>query len=625
MANRPGSRPVWRTAVFWFILAIPAILALYVVLVFSTLADASGQEMSYPAFAKRLEARRIESATLLNVDRRVLFSSEGGQYWVSLPSDTARERFLDASVDQQLALDIDQQGFKTLILPATQYLVHSLLVGCILILTFLLARSGSGLKARGSRKPRRPSVTFADMAGNEEAVAEVREVRDYLRHPERLRAIGAEAPRGILLAGPPGTGKTLLARAIAGEAGVPFFSASGTEFVEMYQGVGAARVRELFAQVRRSAPAILFIDELDAAGRTRAAGDTTGREERDQTLNQLLVEMDGFDRFSTVVLIGATNRPDVLDPALLRRGRFDRQVVVDLPDRVGRLAILKIHAKGKRLDSTVNLEELAAQTPGLSGADLASAMNEAALLAARRGTSEIGPSELEEAVDRVIAGNERTRVLSAEEKRVVAYHEAGHCVVGWALPGSHPVTKVSIVSRGKNIGLSRAVPDEERFLTTRNELLGRMAVRLGGMAAEELVLGESTSGSKEDLFEVTEIAREMVCELGMSESLGRLSLGRSLGTQFIGGEVHEADYSEQVAAEVDREMRRLADEAFAVATEVLTLNRGVLDSVATALVERETLRAPDLADFAAAVVVRQAAYRPGDGARVPSRLAIGST
>ncbi len=623
MANRPGSRPIWRSAAFWFILAIPAILGLYVVLVFSTLADASGQEMSYPAFAKRLEARRIESANLLNVDRRVLFRSEGKEYWVSLPSDSARERFLDASVDQQLTLDIDQQGFKTLILPATQYLIPSLLVGCILILTFLLTRSGSGLKASASRKPKRPSVTFANMAGNEEAVAEVREVRDYLKHPERLKAIGAEAPRGILLAGPPGTGKTLLARAIAGEAGVPFFSASGTEFVEMYQGVGAARVRELFAQVRRNAPAILFIDELDAAGRTRAAGDTTGREERDQTLNQLLVEMDGFDRFSAVVLIGATNRPDVLDPALLRRGRFDRQVVVDLPDRAGRLAILKIHAKGKRLDPTVSLEELAAHTPGLSGADLASAMNEAALLSARRGTSEIGPAELEEAVDRVIAGNERTRVLSAEEKRVVAYHEAGHTVVGWTVPGGSPVNKVSIVSRGKNVGLTRVVPDEERFLTTKNELLGRMAVRLGGMAAEELVLAEHTSSSKEDLIEATEIARQMVCELGMSESLGRLSLGRSLGTQFLGGEVHEADYSEQVAAEVDREMRRLADEAFTVATEALTTNRGLLDSVATALIERETLRGPELADFAAAVV--RVPYLPADGAQARAPLAVRAT
>jgi cell division protease FtsH len=623
LANRAGSRPFWRTAVFWFALAIPIILALYVVLVYSTLPATAGQEMSYPAFVKRLEARRIESATLLNVDRRVAFRSEGKQYWVSLPSDPARERFLEASVDQQLALNIDQQGFKTLILPATQYLVPGLLIGCIILLTFLLTRGGSGLKGTGSRKPRRPSVTFADMAGNDDAVAEVREVRDYLKYPERLRAIGAEAPRGILLSGPPGTGKTLLARAIAGEAGVPFFSASGTEFVEMYQGVGAARVRELFAQVRRNAPAILFIDELDAAGRTRAAGDTTGREERDQTLNQLLVEMDGFDRFSGVVIIGATNRPDVLDPALLRRGRFDRQVVVDLPDRAGRVAILKIHVRGKRFDPSVSIEELAAQTPGLSGADLASAMNEAALLTARRGKAEIGPAELEEAVDRVIAGNERARVLSVEEKRVVAYHEAGHCVVTWAVPGAHPMTKVSIVSRGRAVGLSRAVPDEERFLTTKTELLGRMAVSLAGMAAEELVLGETTSGSRDDLREATQVAREMVCELGMSEPLGRLSLGHSLATQFLGGDAREADYSDQVAAEIDREMRRLADQAFAIATQVLTINRGVLDSVAAALIERETLRGPELAEFAAAVLA-PSTLRP-DGASAPTRLAVRGT
>jgi cell division protease FtsH len=585
-------------------MAIPTVLVLYVFMLFSVLPEEQGTEMSYTTFIRRLEGRAIVSPRLLNEDRRVLFVSGGEQHWASLPTDPARERFLAAAVDQNLALEVDQQGLKRIILPATQYLVPSLLIGSILILTFLLTRADKGgSKAVTRRKSKGESVTFADVAGSEEVVAEVREVRDYLMHPERLKEIGAQPPRGILIVGPPGTGKTLLARAIAGEAGVPFFSASGTQFVEMYQGVGAARVRELFREVRQNAPAILFIDELDAAGRTRASDATSGQEERDQTLNQLLVEMDGFDRFSGVVLVGATNRPDVLDPALLRRGRFDRQVVVDPPDRAGRHAILKIHARGKRLDPTVDLDVLAGQTPGLTGADLASAMNEAALLSARRGKPAITASELEEAVDRVIAGNERARVLTDEEKRAVAYHESGHAIVAWALPGTDPVTKISIVSRGQALGgRTWMVAEEERVLVTKTELLSLVGVAMAGMAAEELALGESTSGPRDDLREATTIAREMVCELGMSESLGRLAWGRVEGSQFLGGNVHKAEYSDSVAAEIDREIRRVTDEAFALATRVLQANRGLLDTVANYLVERETLRDPELSALASGVV-----------------------
>ena len=596
---------MWRSPIFWFALAIPTILVLYAGLLFSVLPEAKGEEMSYTTFIRRLDRRGVQSVVLLNEDRRVLFQSGGKEYWASLPTDPSRERFLTAAVDQDLVIRVDQQGLKRIILPATQYLVPSLLIGSILVLTFLMTRAdkGGGSKSVTRRKTKGESVTFADVAGSDDAVAEVREVRDYLRHPERLKEIGAQPPRGILIAGPPGTGKTLLARAIAGEAGVPFFSASGTQFVEMYQGVGAARVRELFQEVHENAPAILFIDELDAAGRTRAAEATSGQEERDQTLNQLLVEMDGFDRFAGVVIIGATNRPDVLDPALLRRGRFDRQVVVDPPDRAGRLAILKLHARGKRLDPAADLDRLAGQTPGLTGADLASAMNEAALLAARRGKPTITYFELEEAVDRVIAGNERVRVLAIDEKRAVAYHEAGHATVAWALPGTDPVTKISIVSRGQALGgRTWMVAEEERVLVTKTELLSRMAVAMAGMAAEELVLEESTSGPRDDLREATTIARQMVCELGMSQSLGRLAWGQQVGSQFLGGEVHKADYSDAVAAEIDREVRRVTDEAFALATSVLQANRGPLDRVATYLVERETLRDPELSALAADVV-----------------------
>ncbi|HSH60511.1 MAG TPA: ATP-dependent zinc metalloprotease FtsH, partial [Acidimicrobiales bacterium] len=604
MAKRSRGRAAWRSPIFWFALAIPTILVLYAGLLYSILPASKGEQLSYTSFIRRLERRDVASPVLLNEDRRVLFKSGGKDYWSSLPTDPARERFLNAAVDQDLRVQVDQQSFKRIILPATQYLIPSLFIGCILILTFLLTRSDrGGNKGITTRKSKGESVTFADVAGNDEAVAEVREVRDYLLHPERLAEIGAQPPRGILLVGPPGTGKTLLARAIAGEAGVPFFTASGTQFVEMYQGVGAARVRELFREVRESAPAILFLDELDAAGRTRAAESTTGQEERDQTLNQLLVEMDGFDRFAGVVIIGATNRPDVLDPALLRRGRFDRQVVVDAPDRVGRLAILKIHSRGKRLDPSVALERLARQTPGLTGADLASVMNEAALLSARRGKPAITPAEVEEAVDRVIAGNERAQVLTPAEKRAVAYHESGHAVVAWALPHADPVTKISIVSRGQALGgRTWMAAEEERVLLTKTELESVIAVAMAGMAAEELVFGESTNGARDDLREATAMAREMVCELGMSESLGRLAWGQQVGSQFLGGDARKVDYSDAMAAEIDREVKRIADEAYSMAARVLQANRPTLDRVAAYLVEKETVRDPELSQMAADVV-----------------------
>ena len=595
----PNSNFHWRKATFWVALSIPVTIVLYFGMLFATLPPKTGEEVSFSTLGRQIEEGTVESAVLLSFDNLVLFRSQGEEFRTVLPANALTvDRTLARAEQRGVDLEVDQQRIKGLIQPLQAFIPIFAFMATILLIFLLQRSNGGALKAGGRKGAVDKEVTFADVAGADEAVAEVREVRDFLREPDRFKAMGAEPPRGILLVGPPGTGKTLLARAVAGEAGVPFFSIAGTEFAEMYVGVGAARVRDLFRRVRESAPAILFIDEIDAAGRARGSG-TMGSEERETTLNQLLVEMDGFDRFSGVVLMGATNRPDVLDPALLRRGRFDRQVVVGRPDRQGRRAILEVHARGKRLDASVSLEQLAAQTPGFTGADLASVLNEAALLAGRRGISAIGPTEVEEAIDRVIAGNENTtRRLSPEEKRAVAFHEGGHAIAAWALPGTDPVTKISIVSRGQALGLTWMVPEEERFLTTRSELLARMAVAFGGMAAEQLVLGETTSGPRTDLKHATTIARMMVCELGMSEALGRVTLGREVGGGFLGNELHQADYSPQVANQIDQEIRRVTDEAFDLALEVLQLNRQLLDKLAEALIEHETLREPELTGFA---------------------------
>jgi cell division protease FtsH len=621
LSKSSGTGAIWRRPVFWVGLAIPTFLALYVVLLLATLPEETGREISFAELRQRMVDKEVTSAVYLDFDNRVLLRSAGEQLWAALPGNEGIVAgVLNTALEQGIPIETDSQSIKKLLVPLS-VLVPALLFVSVLLFVHLGLRGGGLGRSRQRKKATDRSVTFADVAGNDDAVEEVRELRDFLMHPERLKEIGAQPPKGILLVGPPGTGKTLLARAIAGEAGVPFFSISGTDFVEMFVGVGAARVRDIFKQVRQSAPAILFIDELDAAGKARGGGtaEGSGSDERDQTLNQLLVEMDGFDQYSGVVLIGATNRPDVLDPALLRRGRFDRQVVVDRPDRGGRVAILRVHAKGKQLDPRVDLDAVAARTPGFTGADLASMMNEAALLAARRNRAAIGVQELEEAADRVLAGNERARLLTAEEKRAVAYHEGGHAVVAWAVPGSDPVTKISVVSRGNALGMTWMVPDEERFIVTKSELLGRMAISLGGMAAEELVLGEPTSAPRADLRRVSAIARQMVCELGMSESLGRLALGRQLENPYLGGDMFHRDFSESVALEIDREMRRVSEEAYAMAHEILVANRQLLDSLAGALVEVETIRDPELSEYAAAVVQpeKHRAARGRDG-----RLAV---
>ena len=605
MPGRPRKPRLHRRAVFWVGLCIPALIVLYAALLSFTVARSPGQEVSLAEFTQLSGESGISLATLKNEDSRVELVRKGEQYWVGLPTRADPNPVLAEALARGIPVGVDQQGLKQLVLPAT-FVVPALIIVTAFLLFFLLMRSSGSspfLKAAAQRGATGRPVLFANVAGVDEAVAEAREVRDFLVDPKRFTAVGAEAPRGILLVGPPGTGKTLLARAVAGEAGVPFFSTSGAEFVEMYHGVGAARVRDLFRQVRERAPAILFIDEIDALGRTRAESATAGQEERDQTLNQLLVELDGFDRDTGVVLIGATNRPDVLDPALLRRGRFDRQIVVDRPDRLGRLAILEVHARGKRLDPTVDLAALATDTPGLTGADLASLLNEAALLTARRGRATIAQAELEEAVERILLGSEgRTKLLSPIEKRAVAYHEAGHAVVAMALPRGGPVRKISIVGRGGSLGSTQVAPEDEKVVWSQSELEQRLAYIMGGRAADEIVRGQPTTSSKEDLRQATDLARRMVCELGMNETLGRRALGRPTGSAFLDEGRLDPDYSADVASEIDREIGALVDRAFACATRVLTMNRSGFEELAELLLRRETLRTEDLLAFADRVV-----------------------
>jgi cell division protease FtsH len=478
------------------------------------------------------------------------------------------------------------------------------LFGIVLFVLNSMQGGGSRVMQFGKAKPRvankdQPRVTFGDVAGADEAVAELQEIKEFLESPSRFQAMGAKIPKGVLLFGPPGTGKTLLARAVAGEAGVPFFSISGSDFVEMFVGVGASRVRDLFEQAKASAPAIVFVDEIDAVGRQRGAGLGGGHDEREQTLNQLLVEMDGFDVKAGVILIAATNRPDILDPALLRPGRFDRQIVVDAPDLVGRQAILRVHAKGKPIDETVDLDILARRTPGFTGADLANLMNEAALLSARVGLKQIGMHELEEAIDRVIAGPERkTRVMSAKEKQRIAYHESGHTLVGHLLPLADPVHKVSIVSRGRALGWTLQLPTEDKYNNSRSELMATMTVLLGGRTAEELVYNEMTTGASDDIERATNLARRMVTEFGMSESLGPIKFGQAEREVFLGRDYgHQANYSDEVANRIDSEIRNLVETAHREADAVLRAHRATLDLLAEQLVDRETLGPEELAEI----------------------------
>jgi len=440
------------------------------------------------------------------------------------------------------------------------------------------------------------STTFRDVAGVDEAKEELQEIIEFLRHPKKFQALGAKIPRGVLLVGPPGSGKTLLARAIAGEAGVPFFSISGSEFVEMFVGVGASRVRDMFDQAKKSAPCLVFIDEIDAVGRQRGAGLGGGHDEREQTLNQLLVEMDGFDPNSGIIVIAATNRPDILDPALLRPGRFDRRIVVDNPDAKGRRAILDVHVRGKPIAEDVNLDGLARRTPGFSGADLANMVNEAALLAARRGRKRIGQPEFDEAIERVIAGPQRkSRIISPKERELTAYHEGGHALLGKLLPHATPPHKVTILPRGMALGYVIPLPQEEKYTLTRGEILANITAMLGGRVAEDITFGEITTGAANDFEKATELARKMVTEFGMSDKLGPLTLGTKHGPVFLGRDLVESrNYSDEIAYEIDQEVRRIIDECYRRARQVLTEHKDLLDRIAKALLERESLESDEL-------------------------------
>jgi cell division protease FtsH len=563
------------------------------------------EELDLSTFREDIAEGRVATAEIKDRDHLVQGKlRDDTEYKVSFPAEYSDE-LVDELGDATPAIEVktDQQedslwtGLLFSLLPTV------LLIGAFLLVMNAVQGGGKGVMQFGKSRAKQvdknqPAVTFADVAGADEAVEELQEIKEFLQNPGRFQAMGARIPKGVLLYGPPGTGKTLLARAVAGEAGAPFFPISGSDFVEMFVGVGASRVRDLFDKAKEAAPAIVFVDEIDAVGRHRGAGMGGGHDEREQTLNQLLVEMDGFDSRTGVILIAATNRPDILDPALLRPGRFDRQIVVDQPDLEGRKAILAVHAKSKPLAADVRLDVLARRTPGFTGADLANLMNEAALLTARRGSEDITMPALEDAIDRVLAGPERkTRVMSDREKRVIAYHEGGHTLVGHVLQGTDPIHKVSIVSRGRALGWTLALPEEDKYLKTRTELVDTMTMLLGGRTAEELIFGEPTTGASDDIERCTEIARAMVTTYGMSDRLGPQQLGTQNGEVFLGRDYgHEATYSDEVAGLIDGEVRRLVDGAHDRARAILTTHRATLDRLASALVEKETLDDADLAE-----------------------------
>jgi cell division protease FtsH len=502
-----------------------------------------------------------------------------------------------------------------------------LLIGFLFF--FLMSNAQGGNKVFSFGKSRAklqdndvPQNTFADVAGADEAIAELEEIKDFLANPAKYALLGAKIPKGVLLYGPPGTGKTLLARAVAGEAKVPFYSISGSDFVEMFVGVGAARVRDLFTQAKANAPAIIFVDEIDAVGRQRGAGMGGGHDEREQTLNQLLVEMDGFETGGQVILIAATNRPDVLDPALLRPGRFDRQIAVDRPDLKGREEILKVHAKTKPLSDEVELLNYARRTPGFTGADLANVLNEAALLAAREEKKAISNLQIDEAIDRVMAGPQRkSRIMSDEERRVTAYHEAGHALVAHALPHTDPVHKITIMPRGRALGYTMVLPDDDKYSTTRNQLLDQLAYSLGGRAAEELIFHDPSTGASNDIEKATALARAMVTQYGMTEAIGAIKLGSDASEPFMGRDYgHQRDYSESVAAKVDAEMRKLIENAHQEAFDILVENRATLDAMVLELLEKETLNKEAIAAIFAKV--NSWPRRPswtGSSTRIPSQ------
>lgn len=585
----------------WLVAAAAVVVIAALVTVFVLRRGPEAKSLNLGEFETRVAAGEVDTAKIKDRDNVVKGElNDGTHYKVTYPGDYSAEltkKILDAGLDPKT----DNQKASAWSSMLMNLLPALLIMGVLFyFMTEMQGGPGKMLRLNRSRAlgkgKDKSDVTFADVAGCDEAIEELREIRDFLEDPAKFQAMGARIPKGVLLYGPPGTGKTLLARAVAGEAGVPFFSMSGSDFVEMFVGVGASRVRDLFDQAKKSAPAIVFVDEIDAVGRHRGSGLGGGHDEREQTLNQMLVEMDGFDVTSGVILIAATNRPDILDPALLRPGRFDRQIVVDPPDLEGRKAILEVHAAGKPLGPGVDLALIARRTPGFTGADLANTVNEAALLSARRGSSLITKAEIDEAIDRVMAGPERrSRVISERERRIIAYHEAGHALVGHVLPNTDPIHKVTIISRGQALGWTLALPTEDRHLKTRSELRDQMSMLMGGRTAEELIFGDPTTGAMNDIEVATRIAREMVTQFGMTDALGPQQLGAKGGEPFQGRDgIHEISYSDEIAAKIDSEVRRLLDEAQAEAKEILTLHRASLDRLADALVEKETLDETEL-------------------------------
>ncbi|MCH9830396.1 MAG: ATP-dependent zinc metalloprotease FtsH [Candidatus Nanopelagicales bacterium] len=604
---------ILRGPIFWIAIAV------IFVLIGSSLISGVGapEEVDTSVAISQIQSGSVDTATITDRDQVLELVLKNG--------DTVRSTYVSGQgivLQEILQVKADSgalPGGYNVVVPSENIfftLIISLIpfILLVLIMVFIFSQmqgGGSKLMQFGKSKAKliskdMPQTTFADVAGAAEAVEELEEIKDFLADPEKFKAVGAKIPKGVLLYGPPGTGKTLLARAVAGEAGVPFYSISGSDFVEMFVGVGASRVRDLFEQAKANAPAIIFMDEIDAVGRHRGAGMGGGHDEREQTLNQMLVEMDGFDVSGGVIMIAATNRPDILDPALLRPGRFDRQIAVERPALDGRFEILKVHAKGKPFNEDVDLMNVARRTPGFTGADLANVLNEAALLTAREGAEEINNVIMDEAIDRVMAGpQKRTRAMDHEERLITAYHEAGHALVAAALPGNDPVHKITIMPRGRALGYTMVLPDQEKYSTTRSQMLNQLAYMLGGRAAEELIFHDPTTGASNDIEKATAVARAMVMQYGMTERLGAIKYGQEQGEVFMGRDMgHTRDFSEEVAAAIDEEVRAFIEAAHQEAYDLLVANREALDAIVVALMERETLQKEEIEEIFAELNLR---------------------
>jgi len=623
---------ILRGPLFWIIVAI------FTVTIFGQITGAgnSYEKIKTSQALDAISASKVESAELVDKSQKIRLILKSGELingaskveasYIARQEPTIVDALTGNPPIKGWSVDVPSQS---LLVSFLFTFAPFLIIGFLFFLMMSQAQGGGKVFSFGKSRAKLqdnevPQNTFADVAGADEAIAELEEIKDFLANPAKYALLGAKIPKGVLLYGPPGTGKTLLARAVAGEAKVPFYSISGSDFVEMFVGVGASRVRDLFAQAKANSPAIVFVDEIDAVGRQRGAGMGGGHDEREQTLNQLLVEMDGFENNAQVILIAATNRPDVLDPALLRPGRFDRQIAVDRPDLKGREEILKVHAKNKPISNEVELISYARRTPGFTGADLANVLNEAALLAAREGKKAITSPQIDEAIDRVMAGPQRkSRIMSDEERRVTAYHEAGHALVAHALPHTDPVHKITIMPRGRALGYTMVLPDDDKYSTTRNQLLDQLAYSLGGRAAEELIFHDPSTGASNDIEKATALARAMVTQYGMTEAIGAIKLGSDSSEPFMGRDFgHQRDYSESVASIVDSEIRKLIENAHQEAYDILVANREIMDAMVVRLLEVETLNKEEIA--AIFKKVRMVSNRPawtGSVNRVPSSQA----